>query len=219
MHALTFFFDYAEVLCRAPSAAEEMGLAQATGLETSAFLDRYWEHRTDYDIGGSAAVFWSRVTGVDMSAPGRADQLNRLVKEDIAAWTHFDQESIDVVAGLESQSIQVVLLSNLPTELAAAVRSSPMGSLFDRTFFSSDVALAKPDPAFFRYALRTCSVPAQSAVFVDDRAANLVSAAAVGMHAVPFEGAYRLTEQVSRWLSHRPLRSTPAGSVVSTQLD
>lgn len=203
MQSLTFIFDYAEVLARASSDADDSRMAAELGLTLAAFRDRYWRHRNAYDLGGRADEFWSDVSGQDMSHPSRATLLAELVSQDIAAWTHLDETAVAVVTSLRAQGYRIVLLSNLPSELGAAVRQGPLAALFNPMVFSSEIGVAKPDPQIFRQVLDTLGVQAQSAVFVDDRPANLIAAATVGIHAVPFDGSHRLAEQMARWIEPR----------------
>ncbi|WP_344214171.1 HAD-IA family hydrolase [Kribbella sancticallisti] len=57
------------------------------------------------------------------------------------------------------------------------------GDWFDQTFYSCDLGLAKPDPAYFRAILTAIDRPASSVLFIDDNAANVDSARSVGLHA------------------------------------
>lgn len=60
-------------------------------------------------------------------------------------------------------------------------------------FFSSCfVGLRKPDPAIYRLALDVTQTPAESAVFVDDRAINVEAAKRVGMQTIHYRGIEQL---------------------------
>ena len=57
--------------------------------------------------------------------------------------------------------------------------------MFDRfrdIVVSGDEKLVKPDAAIYRLALDRFGLAAEEAVFIDDNAANVAGAAAVGMH-------------------------------------
>jgi 2-haloacid dehalogenase len=63
--------------------------------------------------------------------------------------------------------------------------------LFDRfreIVVSGAEKLVKPDAAIYRLALTRFGLAAEDAVFIDDNAANVAGAAAVGMHAILFTG-------------------------------
>ncbi|WP_020389362.1 HAD-IA family hydrolase [Kribbella catacumbae] len=55
--------------------------------------------------------------------------------------------------------------------------------LFDQTFYSCDLELAKPDPAYFRAILTAVDQPASSVLFIDDNEANIEGALSVGLNA------------------------------------
>jgi len=58
--------------------------------------------------------------------------------------------------------------------------------LFDRTFYSYELGLAKPDPAYFGAVVEALGVRPEEAVFVDDMRANVVGAREAGLRAVLF---------------------------------
>lgn len=55
--------------------------------------------------------------------------------------------------------------------------------LFDDTFYSYELGLAKPDPAYFSAVLERLGLPGGEVLFVDDSAANVASAREVGLRA------------------------------------
>jgi len=58
--------------------------------------------------------------------------------------------------------------------------------LFDRTFYSYELGLAKPDPAYFGAVVDALGVRPEEAVFVDDMRANVLGAREAGLRAVLF---------------------------------
>ena len=76
------------------------------------------------------------------------------------------------------------------------------GGWFDQTFYSCDLGLAKPDPAYFRAILAAIDVPASSVLFIDDNEANVAGAASVGLQAELFDlsaGVEALVELLRRY--------------------
>lgn len=57
------------------------------------------------------------------------------------------------------------------------------GELLDGAFYSYELGVAKPDPAFFSVILERLSLPVGDVLFVDDNQANVESARALGMRA------------------------------------
>ena len=66
---------------------------------------------------------------------------------------------------------------------------------------SAEEGAAKPDPAIYRIALRRLGVKPREAVFVDDVAANVEAACALGMHGVQFHTREQTIADVDRILA------------------
>ncbi len=63
-----------------------------------------------------------------------------------------------------------------------------LDDVFDAIIISSEVGLAKPDPAIYRRWLDQLSLPAEAAVFIDDFAENITAARQLGMATIHFKG-------------------------------
>lgn len=190
-------FDYCEVIALAPGHDELNRLAQTAGLSVGTLLDRYWRYRADYDVGAPAHEYWSLVTGRTFGHRDDPD-LTALIEQDIACWTPLDPETTHVLDDLAAADAHLVLLSNLPRELAEAVRRSPVAGYFRRLVFSAEIGVAKPDSAAFETVLALEAASAASTVFVDDRADNTCAAAELGMDAIQFISAGDLREALRR---------------------
>ncbi len=57
---------------------------------------------------------------------------------------------------------------------------------FDAVIISSEIGLAKPDPAIYLKMLHQLGVEGKEAIFVDDLVANINAANALGMHGIKF---------------------------------
>ncbi|WP_369850522.1 HAD-IA family hydrolase [Deinococcus sp. RM] len=57
--------------------------------------------------------------------------------------------------------------------------------------------LMKPNPAIYRAALTLAAVAPHEAVMIDDRAQNTEAARRVGMHAIRYENAAQLREELA----------------------
>ena len=57
------------------------------------------------------------------------------------------------------------------------------GDLFDDCFYSYELGVAKPDPAYFAAVLERLGLPGDQVLFVDDSAANVEAARSVGLRA------------------------------------
>ncbi len=94
----------------------------------------------------------------------------------------------DLVADLDSAGVPLYAITNFSGEFFPELRRRD-AFLFDRfrdIVVSGDEKLVKPDPAIYRLALDRFGVKAEQAVFVDDNAANIESAAKLGIQAILF---------------------------------
>jgi putative hydrolase of the HAD superfamily len=77
------------------------------------------------------------------------------------------------------------VVSNTTAESPDRFKESPLATRFDATAFSSELGVAKPDPAIYLAACRTLEVDPPQCVYVGDGAdAELAAAAALGMRPI-----------------------------------
>ncbi|MGZ0152550.1 HAD family hydrolase [Kribbella sp. WER1] len=108
------------------------------------------------------------------------------VDEAIAPWSWFESEPqvIELIQTLRAAGIACHLATNQqPYRRAIMQDERGYGAWFDRTFYSCDLGLAKPDPAYFRAILSAIDVPAPDVLFIDDNPANVEGARSVGLRA------------------------------------
>jgi putative hydrolase of the HAD superfamily len=126
------------------------------------------------------------------------------VEDALEPWSWFEAvpEVISLIAGLRAAGTQCHLATNQMAYRRSIMVERGYNTWFDQTFYSCDVGLAKPDPAYFRAILAAIDVPASSVLFVDDNAANVESARGVGLHAEQYElstGVPALVELLDRY--------------------
>ena len=99
-----------------------------------------------------------------------------------------------LVAELDSAGVSLYAITNFSGEFFPPFRAK-WASMFDRfrdIVVSGDEKLMKPDAAIYRLALDRFGLRAEEAVFVDDNAANVAGANAVGIHGLLFTGEPQL---------------------------
>ncbi len=72
---------------------------------------------------------------------------------------------------------------------------------FDLVMMSNEVGLAKPDPAIFETALELLELAPQQTIFVDDSAANVAAARALGMAGIVHTDWAETRPQLDAWLA------------------
>lgn len=105
-------------------------------------------------------------------------------------WHRFAAERavVAIIAELRAAGVGCHLATNQQAYRRAIMQDERgYGGWFDQTFYSCDLGLAKPDPAYFRAILAAIDVPASSVLFIDDNEANVAGAASVGLQAELFD--------------------------------
>jgi putative hydrolase of the HAD superfamily len=126
------------------------------------------------------------------------------VEDALEPWSWFEAvpEVVALIGRLRAGGIGCHLATNQMAYRRGLMVERGYGDWFDQTFYSCDVKLAKPDPAYFRAILTAIDVPASSVLFIDDNEANVASAAGVGLHAEVFDlsmGVPVLVELLERY--------------------
>jgi 2-haloacid dehalogenase len=99
-----------------------------------------------------------------------------------------------LVADLDAAGVPLYAITNFSGEFFPPFRAK-WAAMFDRfrdIVVSGDEKLMKPDAAIYRLALERFGLRAEEAVFVDDNAANVAGADAVGIHGLLFTGEPQL---------------------------
>lgn len=187
--------DYGEVVSLPQPPADLAAIEDAAGVrgDGRSFWDAYWRHRPSYDRADvTAPEYWQAVTGRSF----QPDALSNLARADVGSWLHPNPESITALEELRGRGVRLALFSNAPAELARELRAAPWLASFSEKFFSCELKAVKPDHESYQLVLDSLGVPAQEAVFVDDRPANVAGARSVGIRAFLFEGPDQLTALV-----------------------
>ena len=104
-------------------------------------------------------------------------------------WQHVvvDPEMVAAVEKLNAAGLVCALATNQHRQRARVMQAT-LGyeRIFAQRFYSCDIGLAKPDPAYFHYAISRLEVDPASVLFVDDVPANVAAARSVGLHSEVF---------------------------------
>jgi len=112
-------------------------------------------------------------------------------------------DELDVVRAVRAAGTGCYLATNQQAYRAAYMRGAlGYDEVFDAEFYSCDLGLAKPDPAYLSTILEAIGVPGRAALFVDDNLLNVEGARTAGLHAEhfpPASGASALRELLTRY--------------------
>lgn len=188
-------FDLGEVLTDSPTHLAE--LADLMGVPEPEFAPAYWKHRRAYDEGGPGWAYW-RAIGRDLGMDVGDELATRLIEVDSHAWTTLHPDSPPLLLDVKAAGCGMALLSNIPVELAARVRTRSWSEAFDLLVFSCDVGAMKPQPEIYLAvedgiaavaAARDAAPPAPSSLtFFDDRSENVEAAIEAGWRARVWAG-------------------------------
>ena len=93
-------------------------------------------------------------------------------------------ETRELVASLRESGVPCFLATNQDEHRGRHMHENlGYAELFDDAFYSFELGVAKPDPAYFSAVLSRLDLPADEVLFVDDNAANVESARRVGLRA------------------------------------
>lgn len=156
-----------------------------------------WNWRDEVDrFGGpgfSRAVYLAERPALTGARP-----LEECLGDVLEAWPHVPLTVDDLIGLWEMASVDPAAFAYV-TELRARGIPCHLGSNqqdhrrawmrdawgyddhFDRSFYSCEMGVAKPDPRFFTMILDDLGLAAHEVGFIDDKLANVASAAAVGM--------------------------------------
>jgi len=108
-------------------------------------------------------------------------------------------EVVTILTELAAAGVAVYGLSNFAAETfpAARARFAFLGLLTD-IVVSGDEGVAKPDPAIFAILAARTGIPLNQCIFIDDNAANIKVAAALGMDAILFTKSGHLRDDLRK---------------------
>jgi 2-haloacid dehalogenase len=100
----------------------------------------------------------------------------------------------DLVADLDAAGVPLYAITNFSGEFwpPFRAREAAFFAPFRDVVVSGDEKLTKPDAAIYRLALDRFGLKPEEAVFVDDNAANVAGANAIGIHGLLFTGEPQL---------------------------
>ncbi len=105
----------------------------------------------------------------------------------------------ELVAKLDSRGVPLFSITNFSHEFFPPFRAE-WPDLFDRfrnIVVSGDEKLLKPDAAIYRLALDRFGLKADEAIFIDDNAANVAGAEAMGIRSVLFTDSRALRAELA----------------------
>ena len=108
--------------------------------------------------------------------------------------------TVELMKRLKSAGYPVYGLSNWSAETFPLVRKKyEFFSLLDDIILSGEVGAIKPEPEFFRIALKRIGRPAHECLFIDDAPANIIQAQKMGFVTILFISPGQLEAQLHEY--------------------
>ena len=181
-------FDFGNVLIQI-DPARSIKAFQTLGAQADLHLDADFFH--DFETGAITATEFRRALRSQLRWASADSSIDR-------AWNalllEIPPKTLSVLRSLRAEGYRLALLSNTnPIHIDEVRRRlGPFGygefaRCFERTFYSYEMGLRKPDPAIYAAVDRELGITSPAEVlFIDDNAANIASAAAYGWRTLHF---------------------------------
>jgi putative hydrolase of the HAD superfamily len=195
-------FDYGRVLSQSPTSAELQAFAQLVGVSEPPFFQLYSDTRDEYDCGRhDCHQHWqhfAKAAGISLTP----SHIANIVEFENRMWVRADPATLELVREIKAHGMRTAILSNIPLDLRAEVRSAfNWLDEFDVQIWSCDHGVIKPGEPIYRICLDALGCEPQRALFFDDRPRNVEGARAVGIDAHVFESAEQAKEIVKQGLN------------------
>jgi putative hydrolase of the HAD superfamily len=199
-------FDFGRVLSCPPEQRHVEAVRSLTGLDRRRFTRAYTRERTDYDRGLiDARRYWERVLaeGAGPSLPALTEALvSELVQRDLLSWSRINRSVLAWARLLRSSGRRIAVLSNMPPELMQGMMERfTWLREFDALIFSCRLGSIKPEEGIYRACLEALGVAPQRLLFLDDSAANVEGARALGIQAFVFRSLDDRVAELARRLA------------------
>ncbi|MEC3996089.1 HAD-IA family hydrolase [Actinacidiphila sp. DG2A-62] len=179
---------------------------RSEGLEPGAYYRALNEHPDGVavyaalEVGEATQEDWNRVIGGILGIDP-TDLMRRAL-----ANLHLEPAMVDAARRARAAGIKVAMLSNsfglTPFNPYAALGT--WDGEWDTIVLSEQLGVRKPDPAIYAHTLKQLDLPGEDCVFVDDRAANLPPAEALGIRTIHHTQVAETLAQLDALLNRAP---------------
>jgi putative hydrolase of the HAD superfamily len=174
-------WDADGVLQRVPGGVEESMRPALEGRveDVEGFLDAaYWAERPAL----SGEVSWLEVLPDLLERWGIGDSYDEVVR----IWLSIEpvEATHELLRALREAGLRCYLATNQAEHRGVHMRDElGYAGLFDGAFYSYEMGVAKPDPAYFRFIVDALGAAPGELLFLDDRLDNVEAARSVGLRA------------------------------------
>lgn len=130
-----------------------------------------------------------------------AEELGMPKKDILKEWEdliYLNEPIIPVIREL-GKNADIALLSNAPLGFVEKLfEEYSLSDLFDRTFISCNIKMAKPDPEIYRYCVSQMDKDYDEIFMIDDNLANLEPLPAIGIKPIHFTDIESMLKELNK---------------------
>ncbi len=179
-------FDVGGVLHTNEIAHVHDDIVKTLGITHDAFEKAANRFLTSLQTGKiTEQTFWEEIIH-DTQAPGKLPNESLYGREFKKRLT-LHADVFTLLHRLKGSGYKLAVLSTTIQPHVDILKKKHLFTNFDVHVFSTDVALVKPDPAIYRYALNQLNVKPEETFFVDDLQENIQAANKLGIHGILFK--------------------------------
>jgi len=193
--------DFGGVLGLPQDPERTAAMREICHLSAEEFPAVYNRHRLELDRGTLDLRAYWRTILAEGGVEATEERVERLEREDTMGWTRLNRAVLEWSSELQESGFRTAILSNMPHGKLAFIRASPEFRWiedFTVAIFSCDVGLVKPEPGIYRLCLKMLDAAPGECVFLDDGAANIEGARAVGIPGMVFRSAREAASEIER---------------------
>lgn len=178
-------FDYGQVISLPHDPKVIDRLAERAGAERDKFEALMWSLRGEFDRGtiNAKEYYKQLLSRLEVSLDEKS--VDELIEMDLTSWRNINAGTVALMEDVKKAGYLLGILSNMPHEfLAWARKSIPVFALTDKSLFSCELNLIKPEKAIYEKLLAEFGVRGEELVFFDDITENISSARTLGIQAL-----------------------------------
>lgn len=136
----------------------------------------------------------------DFSIPDSLDDMRRSWIDAALSILEKNETLLAALPDLRTKAI-VQILSNASDGRVLIDDAIRLRDMVDKTWYSCDEKLKKPDPAFYKLALNFAGASPSESLFIDDHEDNIIAAQNLGMHATLHHDTNETLEVIKNFLN------------------
>jgi len=109
-------------------------------------------------------------------------------------------KTVDLIHKLKKNNYNLIILSNNNEPTVELIRNKYkyIIDLFNKTYFSNELNLIKPDKEIFKYVIKELDIKPKEIIFIDDKEENIKSAENLGIRSILYSSTEELIKELNK---------------------